>query len=435
LRTLIESGELASGPARAKDQGAGEPVRILVHDYAGHPFQFDLSRALARRGHIVLHAYFAGDQGPKGQIDRLPDDPATLTIKGLSLDQPYDKGDLFGRHRNDIRYGAIAGQTITDFSPDVVISGNTPLDAQSQIQAASTRSGAAFVNWIQDFYSAAISELLSSRWFGLGRMVAARYGRLERQQLQASDHIVVISDDFRPMIQRMGVDVAKVTTIPNWGPLDNIPQRPKSNPWSRSHGLADSFVFAYSGTLGLKHNPALLTALADHFADRPEVAVVVAASGLGLDELKNMVAKHPRPNLKLLPLIDFAEYPDYLGAADVLIGVLEKDAGRFSVPSKVLAYLCAGRSILLSAPLQNQAAQLVKSIDAGPVTAPDDEAAFLAAATELYANAAHRQSCGQNGRAYAETHFGVERVADRFEAIFLSLAAPSHASRLRFRSS
>jgi glycosyltransferase involved in cell wall biosynthesis len=229
--------------------------------------------------------------------------------------------------------------------------------------------------------------------------------------------------------------VAKVTTIPNWGPLDNIPQRPKSNPWSRSHGLADSFVFAYSGTLGLKHNPALLTALADHFADRPDVAVVVAASGLGLDELKNMVAKHPRPNLKLLPLIDFAEYPDYLGAADVLIGVLEKDAGRFSVPSKVLAYLCAGRSILLSAPLQNQAAQLVMSINAGPVTAPDDESAFLAAATELYANAAHRQSCGQNGRAYAEAHFGVERVADQFETIFLNLAAPSHAGRLRFRSS
>lgn len=435
MRTLIETGELASGPARATDQRAGEPVRILVHDYAGHPFQFDLSRALARRGHVVLHAYFAGDQGPKGQIDRLPDDPETLTIKGLSLDQPYDKGDLFGRHRSDIRYGAIASQAITEFSPDVVISGNTPLDAQSQIQAASTRAGAAFVNWIQDFYSVAISELLSSRWFGLGRMVAARYGRLERQQLQASDHIVVISDDFRPLIQRTGVDLGKVTTIPNWGPLDNIPQRPKSNAWAQSHDLADKFVFAYSGTLGLKHNPALLTALADHFADRPDVAVVVAASGLGLEELKTMVAKRPRANLKLLPLIDFAEYPDYLGAADVLIGVLEKDAGRFSVPSKVLAYLCAGRPILLSAPLQNQAAQLVMTIDAGPVTAPDDETAFLAAATELYTDAPHRHACGQHGRLYAEAHFDVERVADQFESIFLNLAAPSHAARLRLRSS
>jgi glycosyltransferase involved in cell wall biosynthesis len=400
-------------------------LRILVHDYAGHPFQFDLSRALARRGHVVLHAYFAGDQGPKGQIGRLPDDPDSLTIEGVSLDQPYDKGDLFGRRRNDVRYGGVMGQLITRFAPDVVISGNTPLDAQGQIQAASSRAGAAFVNWIQDFYSAAISELLSSRWFGLGRMVAARYERVERQQLQASEHIVVISEDFRPLVQRAGVSLGKVTVIPNWGPLGNIPSRPKANTWSKTHGLAGKFVFAYSGTLGLKHNPALLTALADRFADRADVAVVVAASGLGFDELKSTVARQPRPNLRLAPLIDFADYPDYLGGADVLIAVLEKDAGRFSVPSKVLAYLCAGRPILLSAPPQNQAAQLVTSINAGAVTAPDDAAAFLAAAEELYANAKYRRDCGDRGRAYAETNFDVEHVTDRFEALFLSLTAGS----------
>ncbi len=28
-------------------------MKILVHDYAGHPFQVQLSRALAQRGHQV----------------------------------------------------------------------------------------------------------------------------------------------------------------------------------------------------------------------------------------------------------------------------------------------------------------------------------------------------------------------------------------------
>ena len=37
-------------------------MRILVHDYAGHPFQVQLSRALAQRGHDVLHAYCASLQ-------------------------------------------------------------------------------------------------------------------------------------------------------------------------------------------------------------------------------------------------------------------------------------------------------------------------------------------------------------------------------------
>ncbi len=39
-------------------------MRILVHDYSGHPFQAQLSRELARRGHDVVHstctAYVSG---------------------------------------------------------------------------------------------------------------------------------------------------------------------------------------------------------------------------------------------------------------------------------------------------------------------------------------------------------------------------------------
>ena len=40
-------------------------MKILIHDFAGHPFQMTLSRELANRGHDITHAYFAGDTGPK----------------------------------------------------------------------------------------------------------------------------------------------------------------------------------------------------------------------------------------------------------------------------------------------------------------------------------------------------------------------------------
>ena len=32
-------------------------MRVLVHDFSGHPFQVELSRELARRGHEVTHSY------------------------------------------------------------------------------------------------------------------------------------------------------------------------------------------------------------------------------------------------------------------------------------------------------------------------------------------------------------------------------------------
>ncbi|RMF52223.1 MAG: glycosyltransferase WbuB, partial [Bacteroidetes bacterium] len=53
-------------------------MRILVHDYAGHPFQVQLSRALARRGHDVLHAYCGSlPNTAHGIMHRLDEDPPT----------------------------------------------------------------------------------------------------------------------------------------------------------------------------------------------------------------------------------------------------------------------------------------------------------------------------------------------------------------------
>ena len=55
--------------------------RIAVHDYCGHPFQFELSREFARRGHEVRHFFFPEDAGPKGATRRSPDDPAGFSVE------------------------------------------------------------------------------------------------------------------------------------------------------------------------------------------------------------------------------------------------------------------------------------------------------------------------------------------------------------------
>jgi hypothetical protein len=44
--------------------------------------------------------------------------------------------------------------------------------------------------------------------------------------------------------------------------LDEPPQKPRRNSWSARHGLDDKFVFLYSGTLAMKHNPDILWQLA-----------------------------------------------------------------------------------------------------------------------------------------------------------------------------
>lgn len=406
-------------PAR-KPRGTS---RIAIHDYCGHPFQFALSRELARRGHEVRHFYFAEDMGPKGDTRRLPDDPASFSIEPISIGRSYSKQNLIRRREADILYGALASRTIASFAPDITISGNTPLEAQASILKGVRSSGSAFLFWMQDFYSLAAAKILGRKLPVVGHAIGAYYRHLEASMLRRSDGVVLASDDFRPALRGFGVTDDAIGVIPNWGALDTLPLRPKNNAWAAQHGLSDKFVFLYSGTLALKHNPDLLWALAERFRDDPAVVIAVAASGVSYDALKARHAEAPKSNLLFLPLQPMEVFPDVLGAADVLVALLENDAGPFSVPSKVLSYLCGGRPILLSAPTSNLSVRLVEQADAGLCIPAGDKQAFVAAAERLRAEPKACASFGVAGRAYAESAFDISNVADRFEAMFAKAVA------------
>jgi glycosyltransferase involved in cell wall biosynthesis len=415
----------ASGPRpEQKARGLG---RIAFHDYCGHPFQFELSRELARRGHEVRHFFFAEDMGPKGNTQRLPGDPANFSIEAISIGRAYSKANLIRRRQADILYGELASHRIASFAPDVTISGNTPLEAQAPILSGVRRAGSAFVFWMQDFYSLAAARILSRKIPVLGHMIGAYYKHLEASMLRRSDGIVLASEDFKPALKDFGIEDDSLGVIPNWGALDTLPLRPKDNSWAMQHGLSDKFVFLYSGTLALKHNPDLIWALAEHFREDPKVVVAVAASGVSYDALKARSAAQPKSNLLFLPLQPMDVFPDVLGAADILVALLENDAGPFSVPSKVLSYFCAGRPILLSAPANNLSARLVENAAAGLCVPAGDRRTFVAAADRLRAEPQTCARFGAAGRVYAENAFDISGVADRFEAMFAKAVARSRA--------
>ena len=99
----------------------------------------------------------------------------------------------------------------------------------------------------------------------------------------------------------------------------------------------------YTGTMGLKHNPELILELARHFSDYPDVRIVVASAGLGARWLDEQARALNLPNLDIMGFHPFDTLPEALASADVLVAVLESEADVYSVPSKVLAYLCSGQ--------------------------------------------------------------------------------------------
>jgi glycosyltransferase involved in cell wall biosynthesis len=396
------------------------PMRIVVHDYAGHPFQIQLSRELARSGHDVLHLYCDSVPTGRGDLARRHDDAPGLQIEAITLAAQFERYAPSKRLRQEIEYGRALAARVRSYAPTVVVSSNTPLLAQRRIIRACERNGITSVFWQQDMLGLGVQRVLARKNRVLGATIGRAFVALEGDTLRRSSAIVAISDDFLPVLRRWDIEDARVRVIQNWAPLDEIRTAPRDNPWARTHGLVDRTVVLYSGTLGLKHNPELLVELARRHRDRDDVVIVVVSEGLGADHIAEAARRERLTNVRVMPYQPYDELPDVLGSADVLVALLEPDAGVFSVPSKVLSYMCAGRAILAAIPAGNLAARTVRDAGAGFVVEPSDAHRFVEAGGMLVDDGSLREWCGSAARAAAERQFDIRRIADEFETVLRS---------------
>lgn len=396
-------------------------MRILVHDFAGHPYAVQLSRELARRDMTVLHVYSGSNPMPQGNLRVLPDDPPGFQVRSVLLQEKINKAKLLKRRKQDVEHGARLAKVIRDFRPDVLISGSTPLDTQNHIWKVCSSMGVAKVFWLQDVTGIAIKLILGKRLPLVGHALGAYYENMEERLLRQSDAVVAITGDFIKVLKSCGVSPRKVRVIENWGPLDEVPPMPKSNPWSVRNGLDKTFNFIYSGSLGMKHDPMLMLKLAQEFQNEPNVRVVVVTEGIGRWWLEQRKAELGVDNLILMDFVPFDEVPQMMGASDVMTAVLEPNAGIFSVPSKVFSYLCSERPVLLSVPPENLAARVVRDVQAGLIADPGDQKSFLAQARSLYRDAELREKLGMNGRRYAEKAYNISTITSSFIDVFESV--------------
>ena len=397
-------------------------MRILINDFAGHPFPLQLSRQLANCGHSVLHTYFGGNNTPKGATGAEPG--CDLRIEALEIGRAFKKHSIWSRRFADVAYGKAVAERVKAFRPDVVLSGSMPLDAQKHLLRTAQDCGAGFVFWLQDVLSVATEFVLRKKGFPFAGLAGKFYSRLERRLLEQSDAVICITPQFETILNYWRIPESKAFVIENWAPLDEIALMPKNNPWAREHDISGKFCFLYSGTLGMKHRPELLLELAKHYQHRDDAAVVVVAQGAGADWLKQNANVRPG-SLVLLPFQPYERLSEVLASADVLVTLLDSGCAEFAVPSKTLSYLCAYRPLLMAGPDTNLAAQIVTQAGAGQVVSSDGTESFLAAADELLRSPQQREAFAANARTYAERTFNIERIAQEFLQIFDNLTQTS----------
>jgi glycosyltransferase involved in cell wall biosynthesis len=232
--------------------------------------------------------------------------------------------------------------------------------------------------------------------------------------IEKSRMVITIARDHEGELPMAVRREQRFALLENWADIEEIPVCPQANDWAARHGLAETVNIIYSGTLGLKHDLTMFIKLATAFRDRPDVRVVVVSSGQAAEKLRDQSAANALTNLVILPFQDYTDLAKVLGSASVLIAPLDGSAGAFCVPSKVLAYLCAGRPTVLAIGSDNPAAIAVEQARAGSVVKPGDADAFVRAVAQLLDDSSVRTAMGQSARRYAERTFGLDFVVPRF---------------------
>lgn len=402
---------------------ADRTLRIQLHDFAGHPFQADLSRELARRGFIVDHVFSAQYSSGKGRLEREEGDPATLTFTPISVDTEFDKYSPVARSRYEMAYATAWKKHIKATAPDVVFACNVPLLTLNRFRGWAGRAGQPWILWHQDIFSRAMGDELDRRF----PKVLAKPGRAyftsrERKAVATASRVVAIGEEFRKLYAEWDIDPASIEIIPNWAPVDDIKPTARDNGWSLDRlDSGRGLRLLYAGMLGRKHNPKLLVDLLEATSATHNAELVVVSEGDGAEDIRQAAAERPDSQITVLPFQSAEDLPLVLGSGDVLVAILEPEASKFSIPSKVLSYMSAGRPILGLMPADNPAAEDI--LATGGLVATPDAAGIRSAAgwiDRLVNDPDLIETTGKNARRLAEEKFGIEPITDRFVEVIES---------------
>ena len=353
---------------------------IIILDCPGHPFQYELAKKISiDQKDFVIHIHNPSQLGPKSNFEDSNNYKIETVNKKISRNH-------FIRLFDELVFSFLLIKKIASLNPKSILSSNNPIIPQFFLWLYCQINNVKFTYWLQDIYGIAVSKILNRQKNILAKPVSAFFHFLEFFILKRSDHIVTISPDFDNILIDKGVNVNNISCIPNWAPIEDLPVLDKENEFSIKNQINKSFNIIYSGTLGFKHNPDVLISISQFITDNDlDIKLVIISEGPTVEYVKKqIIEKDLLDTIIFLPFQDFDIFPQVLAAADISLVMLEKDAGEFCVPSKLLSILCSKRIPLIFVPKENLSARIVNKNNCG--VSVENESHLLDAVTDIYNN-------------------------------------------------
>lgn len=258
--------------------------------------------------------------------------------------------------------------------------------------------GCPVVLWVQDLWP----ESLSATGHVKNRFILGAVRAVVRFIYRHVDLLLAQSRSFVGAMQGLAGDTP-IVYFPN--SVDACFAETSHVELPKLPGTAGKFTVLFAGNIGSAQAVEVMVNAAALLQDHAEISLLVLGDGSRREWMLKEVQARKLTNLHLPGKFPVETMPAFMQSADVLLVTLaDRAIFRLTIPSKIQAYLAAGRPIL--ACLNGEGAELVASAGAGIAVPAEDAHALAAVILELYRMpVAARDAMGRQGRLYYEAHF------------------------------
>jgi glycosyltransferase involved in cell wall biosynthesis len=266
--------------------------------------------------------------------------------------------------------------------------------------------GCPVVLWVQDLWP----ESLSATGHVKNKLVLQLVERVVRFIYRHVDLLLVQSQGFVDPVSALASGTS-VKYYPN--SVDESFSAPATAPVPEIPGLGDGFSIMFAGNIGSAQGIEVIVEAATILRMHNDIQFIVLGDGSRRDWMLQEVRNRNLNNLHLPGRRPIEMMPGLMQKASVLlVSLTDQDIFRRTIPSKIQAYLAAGRPIL--ACLNGEGASLVVASGAGMAVPAEDGKSLAKAILQMYGlSQQERDAMGANGRLYYKQYFSHDMLVDR----------------------
>lgn len=265
--------------------------------------------------------------------------------------------------------------------------------------------GCPVVLWVQDLWP----ESLSATGHVKNRVVLKFVEQVVRYIYRHVDLLLVQSRSFVAPVRALAADTP-ILYYPN--SVDESFAAPAEQSPPNIDGLAAGFTVMFAGNIGTAQAVEVIVAAAELLKEHKDIAFVVLGEGSRWEWMKEQKVQRQLDNLYLPGRFPVETMPAFMQSATALLVTLaDQEIFKATIPSKVQAYLAAGRPVI--ACLNGEGAELVVEAGAGLAVPAEDAVSLADAVLRLYQLPKSEQDAmGERGRLYYREHFAHDKLVD-----------------------